>query len=513
MPFIYHATGWSFQPNRADRETDTFNPVVNILYPADGVGTYKYQNGVSAKADLISLVDPKWQSTRNLWAPVATYGKNFTGANQCDFFGSLYPPDVTPPPVPQELSLGKWRIKPKSSYKEFLARRAAGEIIVNPLDSYAASATIYPGIHNLYTGGNTVWFQRSQYNGFPNQIRQYSPVWGRAWVHPSFPPNWCTKDSAVLVNISSRLRQYSVPTGGNPWYMPTDGEVWDLVYLVRDTIVSDPDPGLVTSALAEANNKNWDILTEVAEAPEAIRYILGVLQQILRLCNDFRNEVKRLRKSYYRAGGMKDKTQGSHEAALTTILSQKWLEFRYALMPLVHSVDTAMKWLATGEVEYQTTRKRLRLPVKVEHPDWDIAEFEVSHRCYIKRRFEFDGDRFSSNSDYLTMNVLSTLWELTTLSFVIDWAFNVGDYLTSLQAPSGTLQTAGMYSTQIRDTVVCRHKRHVGAEIHLHIGRYKADPIHPPAHTGLAFNLDLNWKRALDALSLLWLGIKSANGR
>lgn len=502
MPYYYVARGWSYASGKI--YPDGTQPKVNFFTPVTGPGTPRWINSVDVSKDTADVVQPKWEASRSLWYPSTAYAKDFTGSNACDYFGNMLSPDATPWPGISALELGSWRVKPKVSRKVFMAQKKAGKVVVNPLDVYAASATIYPGLQTDYlTSPVRIAYVRSQYGSLP---RVWSPIFDRyGWQFPSMPGNVASEYN-MASNVWSVVDRYHMPAGAQPWYVPSDAEVWDMAYLVRDAVKTERSTSLITATLAEANNKNWDVLTELAEAPEAIRYILGILQQVLRLCKDFRNEVKRLRKEYYRRGGGRD---GSHERALVDILTQKWLEFRYAVMPLVYSSETAIKYLLTGEVEYQTTRKGYLEEVILDHPDWEIPPIEVLHRCFIKRRFSFDWETFSSNSSFLTMNPLSTAWELTTLSFVVDWAINVGDYLTSLVPPKGIVDTGAIYSTHLRPKViVLKHKRHPGAEIHLNIGRYIADPIDPPAHRGLTIQLDLNWKRALDGLSLLWQASK-----
>lgn len=503
MPYYYVARGWSYDSGKI--YPDGNQAKISFFTPVVAPGTPRWINGVDVSKDTADIVEPKWQASRNLWYPSTTYAKDFSGTNACDYFGNMLSSDATPWPGISALELGSWRIKPKVPRKVFEANKASGKVVVNPLDVYAASATIYPGIKNDYlTSPVRVIHRRSQYGTLP---MVYSPVFRRnGWQFPSMPGDTATDSVAWYSNVYSVSDRYYMAAGAQPWYVPSDAEVWDMAYLVRDAVKTERNTSLITATLAEANNKNWDILTELAEAPEAIRYILGILQQVLKLCKDFRNEVKRLRKEYYRRGGGRD---GSHEQALVDILSQKWLEFRYAIMPLIYSSETAIEYLLTGEVEYQTTRKRRLIEVILDHPDWEIPPVEVLHRCFIKRRFSFDKETFSSNSSFLTMNPLSTAWELTTLSFVVDWAINVGDFLTSLVPPKGIIDTGATYSTQIRpQNIVLKHKRHLGAEIHLNIGRYFSEPIYPPAHIGLNFQLDLNWMRALDSLSLLWQAFK-----
>jgi len=479
MGFYYRSVGFTTQVGKLYPECTSKVQLINSTGTVCGTS----QNNADVLPDIAALVLPKYEATRNqkvLYTSALGDQNSTTVASE--YFGSMYTSDLVPPPATSVLGLGSWRLKNSTKKKTFEEAKKRGDIILNPLDIYAASATIVPGIKGVYANPFRTQFQRGQ---GPDIERRYSaPCSRNGYVYPSHLPLlgnflvpahnvWCVYD------------RFTVPSGGDPWYVASDDEVWDLLYLLRGAVEDTDYQGLVTANLAAANNSNLDVLTNLSELPETAKFVLGVLKTILGLVTDFRKESAAIRNRYYRAvhdtGRKRDPTLPGQ---LMDDLSSLWLQYRYALMPLIYTVEDALGILLRGEVEYRSFRMKERRYPTVTHADWNIDEFEVLDRCFIKYRFEFDSDSYTSNSNFLTTNPALTLWELTKLSFVVDWVFNIGDLLASLDTPEGVTQIKAMVSSRIKSTIICRHKRHPGAEIHLHLGRYIAKPIQPMQYIG-----------------------------
>lgn len=505
MATIYMSAGWT---NLGGQPPGTVLPASDYAVPLAG-NVCTDLGKFDVTQDIIELVQPKYEATRDMLVPFSVslrHQKSLTEAS--GYFGSMYSPDTVAPPGVMKLGLGSWRKKPRTPWKEYQRSKSTGEIRLNRLDLYAASATVYPGLHESFvkpTG--TVWYYRYQIADIP---RLHSiPCNKLGYSYPSHPEVVFGSASSAR-NVWVVLHTHHVAAGVNPWWSPSESEVWDLAVLLREAVEVKVDPGLVTAALAEANNKNLDVLTNLGELPETARWVLGVLKTILGLVKDFRKEAAAIRDRYLRAehrAFLGRKKLGA-EGELATDLSSLWLQYRYAIMPLIYTVEDALGVLLKGEVEYRTTRQKLQRDILLESDDWEIPVVTVTDRCFVKHRFEYDPATFSSASNYLTTNPLLTLWELTTLSFVVDWVFNIGDLLASLDTPPGVTQEAVMFSTRIKDTITVRHKRHAGAAIRFELGRYSALPIQPLLHIGLTANFSPSWYKAMDGAALLWGGIK-----
>ena len=236
------------------------------------------------------------------------------------------------------------------------------------------------------------------------------------------------------------------------------------------------DEGLVTEALAQINAKTLDLLTTLAELPETIQMIVNILKKVADLIVGFKKEMRHLSKV------LKDPKELSEQAA------SLWLQYRYGIMPLIYTVQGALKVLEeqSNGVKFIDVRKQKTITSKV----FTDIEVEQIHRVFIKRRIvDFTVD----NS--LLINPALTAWELVTLSFVIDWFLNIGDILASLQEPKYDAQVA-QYS--IKTTIKGSNKTH-----EIDCETYVRKSINPRIHINLQFSPNINMKRALDAMALL----------
>lgn len=254
--------------------------------------------------------------------------------------------------------------------------------------------------------------------------------------------------------------------------------------------------GLVTSTRAAANSGVYDLLTELAELPETVKYIYSVIKEILTLFKSTRKEVLKL------ASKRRWETEAQKTAQTATAIASLWMQFRYAIMPLVYSANDALELLSIVHNPYHTTRDGESAKTTISHFGEDV-EVDVVHRCFIKRRY---GARGTTTSDFLKFDVAATAWELVPLSFVVDWAFNVGDFLSALGTPEAVQQEAAQYSWKTTQSLSL--KTPTGSTLSVALELYEARPINPGDHIGLNLDLFMNLKRTLDALALSWLLFK-----
>lgn len=518
MPVWYRAVGWSYKSGFI--YPDGGSITANFFRPFEGAGaTWRFNAPI--RSDVAAVIDPKWQNTKNLWMPASLYAKNMEVTGDVAwFFGNMYPEEL-PPPSPLSFTLSDWRIKPASKFEAFKKAQVDGRIIVQPLKLCSFTGVSYPGLKlDSIVARTPATFRRAQGStlvekpGRPFEVR-YSPLFKRnGWEFPSYPGEG-TDNNAWSGNIHSVVEMLHVNAGVDPYYLASEHVVGELHdELVRAVMDGTMDTTLVTTALADANSQNVDLWTMLAELPETIKYIVGILLQILKLCKNFRTEYKKLWDRLERAR-KRIKTVTGEDAEMAGLLdkiSSLWLQFRYAVMPMVYSVDGAIEQLGTGARKYVSTRKRVTKPLNFDHPDWELeTDVEIQHRVFIKRRYEFNSETLTGSSNNLFKSLPATAWELTTLSFVVDWVLNVGDLLTSLSMPDGIEDQGATYSWQIeKASFVFRHKRNPGALVVITGGAYSATPFNPLGQVGLSVGNRLNWRRAMDAVSLIWLmGVRS----
>ena len=197
----------------------------------------------------------------NYWA---TYGQNqlVVGSDHRKGFAFSIETDG-PLPVEQSTVM---HVRAPFPNKDFIKRQRAGDIVVAPYESRSIRVTCKPGwmeAQNLGFGPDVGWFYSSDID-LPSQVGTHYPA-GSA---PSI------SQFLVFTRMHGRYEGITL----NP----------DLV-LSNLLPIEEIDKSLVTSALADANSGTYDLLTEVAELPETLKYLIGILR-------DFASALKAVRK-------------------------------------------------------------------------------------------------------------------------------------------------------------------------------------------------------------------------
>lgn len=371
--------------------------------------------------------------------------------------------------------------------KDFVQRQRRGEIVVAPYESRAIQITSKPGwlaAQNERPGPGVGWFSTSDI-GLPPQIGSCYPI-----------DPWASHKV---------IQQYLV-------FTQMKGE-YDVMKLDPDLVLSNLLPkeeinkSIVTSALAEANSGTYDLLTEVAELPETLKYLIGILQ-------DFASALKAVRKKEVEVKKLfRNKKQTERTAyELADALASVWLQFRYAISPLAYSFNDVITTLEEYKrvfAKYRQRQEDYAEPVEISGLDiLSHDDFVTSHKVFIKRSFSPE-DIVDALLSLLKVNPLATAYELIPLSFVIDWFLNIGDYITAMTGTIKYSQEAATYSWKTEGNVtygknIVLPDGYKPPTVNLSYRTYKRIVIDPRAHTGLSYDPFINWKRQLDALALLW---------
>jgi len=121
-----------------------------------------------------------------------------------------------------------------------------------------------------------------------------------------------------------------------------------------------------------------------------------------------------------------------------------WLVFNYGIYPLISDIQSALKEIdknITDDRYYLAkTRKNYldhkTIPVAmtggVHEQDWDY-KLETSARV----KYRISDPSFATASRLGLTNPFPVIWELTKLSFVVDWGLKVGNWLSQFDALIG----------------------------------------------------------------------------
>lgn len=175
------------------------------------------------------------------------------------------------------------------------------------------------------------------------------------------------------------------------------------------------------SSVVSELNSTYDLLTEMAEFKSTLEFLSSVLMKVRHPLQAFIAAKKKLEKS-------KLPEKEIHDA-----ITSLWMQYRYALMPLVYSTVDILKTIEAQYAAYRTARSRKVLThEKVDLPEdkcvlWEELMGTITIRSTGKHKCSLNGTL--RLIDLVKTNPISTAWELIPYSFVIDWFINIGDYL------------------------------------------------------------------------------------
>ena len=313
---------------------------------------------------------------------------------------------------------------------------------------------------------------------------------------------------------------------------------------------------MLTLAYASANERGWDVLTELAELPSTIKMgvdALKALRNPLKTLKSLDLASKKRKRDYDIVEELVQTRKGPRTrkrkkwftyyewegkpASLADLSAQAWLTYRYGIMPILYSlqdISSIINKKYADKVEWETTKKREVTSIddtsvigsfggsheKAKVPLIMKRDCQLIQRVFIKTKYNVG----QLKSKQLGFNPVLTAWELVPFSFVADWLVHIGDMIMAL-TPTCYQERAITYS------------EHFSSKL-----EYASGPLPAPGKTGnvttiverasiswsayeesyqrdvvtdnvlefitLPVGLETNWKRQLDAFALSYLLIK-----
>lgn len=377
------------------------------------------------------------------------------------------------------------RRKPRrstGSYRAFEEAKKAGKIVLNPTSVYKLKAR---GTPHLYPEERSVTreylFVRTE-KTFPNDTKP-GVCKSKFFRVPSLELD------AWTLNFSGRFEHLKNVTTTPVSKADLDSIMEDILQFSRSPVNS----GLVTTVVAEANSAVFDIATEIGEMPETVKMILNFVIEGVKLLLRAKREIK----------------QNLSSGSVIKDAASLWMGYRYGVMPLVYSINDGLDLLEMENRKFQSFRGRLDIPFeKFRARGYECTSApDTEHRVFLKYGYDLE----SSIHQGLKINLAATAWELVPLSFVLDWFFQIGDYLTAFFTPGNVNQIGCTYSYKTAGSFVFENKDTdsvitVDAEI------YHCDVIQPDSFIGVNSDVFISFKRSMDALALLWLIFKKNPG-
>lgn len=204
------------------------------------------------------------------------------------------------------------------------------------------------------------------------------------------------------------------------------------------------------------------------ELRETLKFIRAPLNNALKLTGVFA-EALTTKTGKRTTGDIIIKQNKRLAKHLTKDISDLWLEYRFAVLPLVNDINSVVKLINeekevkeyfTGFGESLTATNTMDFSNRTGYLDTQISK-NVQYRVISSIKAGatyFLAERFSGLQSYLEetafdlTTVTSTAWELTPFSFLVDYFVNIGDIISSSISPVSALNWTS--HSVIREVVV-----------------------------------------------------------
>lgn len=277
----------------------------------------------------------------------------------------------------------------------------------------------------------------------------------------------------------------------------SDSSIVDACKIARSGI----DTGTVTKALASANEGIYDLLTELAELPETLRWCYGLLDDAYTATKAAKDKEIRYKRMF--------KRKLLTAVQLADALASVWMQYRYAISPIIYSLQDLEKVFGQYSRVYKTAREKVDEDLAPHFENISLQGFtckgysvnEARQRVFIKRLYD-PQDLLNMFMKNINMNPFLTGLELVPLSFVAEWFVNIGDVISAVTGPQVHLAQAASISWKYDYSLTLSNEQ--GHMVDVQLISYDRLILSPSSHIGINWDPYIDWKRSLDAIALLW---------
>lgn len=315
----------------------------------------------------------------------------------------------------------------------------------------------------------------------------FAPTWQVGWNPTVFPlPSTAAYEQLALQKAKSKVAAADLDLG------ETLGEYKETIQLLRDPL------GQLKKFLLSDRARNWRLLLALAK---------GDKRQINRLL-------------------------GRTGKASADTMSSTWLELRYGIRPLVYLIQDVIEMV-------QRKQKAVFDPSKIRsaRSTLSFTEEDSLEYNYLIQSIQFEGDvevkdlitvhaaiqyRQSDEQSFLDTLGLTprylpeTVWNLTRLSFVVDWIFSIGPWLGSLRVAPSVDVLGNTVGVRIKRTIHPQYTARyntpttVGEGTHCPMPNMEYNSYDRKCNVDISYLPHFTWGRtldlfkAIDSISLIW---------
>lgn len=246
------------------------------------------------------------------------------------------------------------------------------------------------------------------------------------------------------------------------WTEQGDSRYWSDVKMVNVNVlngdyVEDVADAVATSqsSVIAAYKGGFDALTQLAESREALSYAAVKNDEVRSLFGRLYGQADRgVRDAVSKGYTIKDFLKSSDRTFRQ--FGARWMEYRYAIMPLFYAYNDVVQLIDNAGLRHQTFKSSEDITVE---PTWPtglpVREIHVGYGGKIRVTSTIRaGYSLNGLQSYVTsqtvFNPFVTALELIPLSFVGQWFVNVGDYIIAKTSLDWALKAVGCTAIRTR---------------------------------------------------------------
>lgn len=301
------------------------------------------------------------------------------------------------------------------------------------------------------------------------------------------------------------------------WEGISDDSLWR--YGLNTTLLTPNVPASVisrarNSCLEKIRNTDLNFAVSAGEIRESVGTITSLLGDAVKLLRSIRHPIRSL--SGVSVGSAKE---------IGTAASREYLRYMYGIRPIMSDIYGVSEGIQNGFVDLPLCEAVAKVRDESFSPEaWSGNKSpkvwltgKAVRGCKVAVVFGVSNPTRYQLWRYGLTNPLALAWELTTLSFVIDWFTGIGNFLAGLQAPMGLVYKWGYETLYLENDLVLqeaiyenRFKTYLTIPVLEGVAStyYRTRAMKRTAGVGFPvplpfFELKLNLSRALSLIALL----------
>lgn len=336
--------------------------------------------------------------------PFLPYGGTCSGGIAAATF-EHYPPSSTIGYVPEDTVVKTVVEVPQSNL--YWLKRQQGKIVMNPYGVRTTSTQYFLASRDYR---DSTWYR---------QGASCSSKCGSAWGPVKATRSWTQNDHIGSLSSVARL-----PLGNPGFESDMQDRIAQAISLTKQ------------EAFAQAMS-TYDVLTELAEAHQLVSLLMSKVEAASSILSNVKGRTSPMTFRRFRSRRAKSLLKSSDKELRAA--GNRWLEARYAILPIVYSMEDIYDLIRQRHYIYKTSRSKRYFEDATDFvlpPHGVGIGTRISYKVLVRStvKLGYNDNALRRMFSQTQFNSFRTAWELIPYSFVVDWFLNVGDLIASVSS-------------------------------------------------------------------------------